>query len=80
LLAILILLLQFIQVFLLIVSAQSPSASMIKAATKRVLLREYRQLLHSTAGFRFFNAIYEAGWLPPAVRNRLVVATRDKQQ
>ena len=53
---------------------------MIKAATKRVLLREYRQLLHSTAGFRFFNAIYEAGWLPPAVRNRLVVATRDMQQ
>lgn len=52
---------------------------MIKTATKRVLLRGYRQLLHSATGFRFYNAVYEAGWLPSAVRNRLVVANRHIQ-
>lgn len=49
---------------------------MIKTATKRALLRGYRKLLRSTTGFRFYNAVYEAGWFPSAVRNRLVVANR----
>lgn len=52
---------------------------MIKTATKKALLRGYRQLLRSTTGFRFYNAVYEAGWLPTPIRNQLVVANRHIQ-
>ena len=47
---------------------------MIKTTTKRALFRGYRQVLRSATGFRLYNTVYEAGWLPPPVRNRLVLA------
>lgn len=49
---------------------------MIKSATKQVFLRGYRQLLHSAAGFRLYNTLFESSRLPSSIRNRLVMANR----